>query len=106
MAVVTLPTRTDGYPAYDFEVELDGRAYVCVLRWNEREGSWYLSLLDADRVDIVAGVRVVVDWDLLRRVVDARRPPGVLIAVDTTSAGEPGLTDLGGRVLLTYEDLT
>ena len=100
---VTLPTRTDGYPAYDFAVELDGALFSFAMRWNDRDAAWYMSIADSLGVLIVSGVRVVPGWDLLRRSVDPRRPQGAIVAVDTTGGGMPGLTDLGARVLLVYD---
>lgn len=99
---------------YDQVTTLDGRDYLLRCLFNEREGLWYLSMADVDGTLIVAGIKIVVEWDLLRRLVGPARPPGILIARDTTSpavdfeAGEkigaldPGLEDLGGRVTLVY----
>lgn len=93
---------------------LDGRDYVLRFLFNEREDKWYLSVADESDVSIVHGIKIVPLVSLLRKVTDARRPPGVLMARDMTgadvdfSAGEkivdldPGLNDLGGRVLLFY----
>lgn len=102
MTTLAIPLRTTGYPAISQEIELDGRLYGLALRWNEREEVWYLTLSDQAGAPIVAGVRVVVDWDLLRKCVDARRPPGTLMAVDSTGEGDPGLSDLGDRVKIVY----
>lgn len=81
---------------------LDGTNYVFVFRWNERAQAWHFDLYTEDGEPIAMGVRVVVSWPLLRRCVSARRPPGELIAVDTTGQGDPGRSDLGARVQLQY----
>src|SRR5207237_530854 len=83
---------------------LGGRDYLLTFHWSQRGGAWLLTVADQDGVDIVTGQPVVVDWPLLgRRVVDARRPPGELVAVDTTGAARaPGFADLGDRVQLVY----
>lgn len=108
-----IPTSTT-FPLYSQTTTLDGVDYVLRFLWNQREGSWFFSLLDADEDPIVEGLKVVVNLPLLRLVTDERKPPGVLLAVDTTApevdraAGEkvlaldPGLEDLGERVLLLY----
>lgn len=108
-----IPTSTT-FPFYSQTTTLDGQDYVFRFLWNQREGTWFFSLLDADEDPIVEGLKVVVNLPLLRLVTDERKPPGVLLAVDTTApevdrtAGEkvlaldPGLEELGERVLLLY----
>lgn len=110
-----LDTSTD-LSDYRQVTTLDGVDFVLRFLFNEREGKWYLSLADADDVSIVHGVKIVPLISLLRKVTDARRPAGLLMARDLTgpdvdfAAGQkvldldPGLTDLGagGRVRLFY----
>lgn len=94
---------------------LDGKDYLLRFMFNDREGKWYMHLHDEDDVPIVQGVKVVPGISLLRKVVDSRRPAGVLIARDLTvrevtafGGGEqvleedPGLTDLGENVRIYY----
>lgn len=109
-----IPTSTE-LSDYTQVTTLDGRSYILRFLFNQREDRWYLNLSDADGVSIVDGIKIVVGFFLLRRVTDARRPPGRLIAKDLTArdaddiaAGDkileldPGLTDLGARVKLLY----
>lgn len=93
---------------------LDGRDYVLRFNFNQREGKWYLSIGDERDVNIVHGIKVVPLVSLLRKVKDARKPPGLLMARDLTASDaafelgekiidlDPGLNDLGGRVALFY----
>ena len=109
----TIPTSTE-LTDYVQTTSLDGRAYIIRLLHNQREDKWYMRLADQDDVPIVEGIKVVAESDLLQRIVDTRRPPGIIIAKDTTApdvdisigeqilATDPGLTELGGRVLLIY----
>lgn len=93
-------------PFWTQRVELDGRDYVLAGDWNQREGKWYLSVRDPADNSLIHGPRkIVADWNLLRGCVDARRPPGVLLALDTSEQGsDPGFDELGPdrRVALTY----
>jgi hypothetical protein len=99
---VTLPLVVDT-PYFEVEAQLDGVLYAFEFRWNARVGQWFLNLADAVRDPIVSGVAVVVDWPLMRRSADPRMPPGALFAVDTTDTQtDPGLSDLGRRVMLVY----
>lgn len=83
---------------------LDGREYVLTFRWNQREAKWYLSIADTNEAPIVQGVKIVINFPLLtNRIVDERRPPGEIFAVDPSGEErDPGLYDLGARVRLLY----
>ncbi len=97
----TSTTLTD----YTQRTILDGREYVLHLRWNGRSAKWFLSVLDQDESPIVQGIKIVADFPLLESAVDDRLPPGVLLALDTTQEGrDPGLTELGDRVVLVYQE--
>ncbi len=102
MSTLTVPTRTD-LGAYTFQVELDSLVYRFAFQFNDREGFWYLSIADESGVAIRSGIKVVVNTPLFRLIASEDAPPGELLAIDTTNAdNEPGLTDLGESVLLTY----
>lgn len=99
---VTLPLRSD-LPHYSFTVTLDGGTYGFRFWWNYSCSAWVMDLSDSNGDPIVTGVRVKVDWPLFARYADSRLPPGQLIAQDTTGAQQdPGLEDLGSRVVLLY----
>lgn len=104
MATFVLPVPAPAPAFFAFTVELDGRAVVVELRWNERAASWFLSLAERGGVALLAGRRVVADAPLVGRL-RARDgvPPGELVAVDTGGRGEdPDRADLGTRVQLIY----
>ncbi len=108
-----IPTSTT-LSDYRQTTSLDGRDYIFRFLFNQREGTWFFSLADEEDAPIVEGVKVIVQLPLLRLVTDARRPPGILLALDTqapetdfsaaqkTTARDPGLFELGERVLLLY----
>lgn len=103
MSILTIPTTSD--PFYSQTVNLEGVDYLFEFRWNQRESSWYLAIYQSDET-LLCSVKVVTNWDLLRRFTDPRLPPGPLFAKanplgDTTN---PGLTDFGPglRVELKY----
>jgi hypothetical protein len=104
MAILIIDTSTDpDVLAYEQFVDLEQRTYLVKLDWNERDESWSLSLYDHNEERIAVGRPVRIGVDLLRGVVDERRPQGLLMAVDVTEQhGEAGLADLGGKVKLTY----
>lgn len=108
-----IPTSTE-LSIYRQTTSLDGRDYIFRFRWNQREGTWFFSLSDAEDDPIVEGVKVIVQLPLLRLVTDPRKPPGIILALDTqaeetdfsaspkTTAQDPGLFELGERVTLLY----
>lgn len=104
--MILIPLRND-LPDYSFQIELDGKTYGLRLRLNQRDGSWYFDVRDAEDTVLVAGRRLVIGLPLLRRYTDERLPPGELLAVDSSGANEEaGPADLGARVRLFYRPRT
>lgn len=105
MGVRLIPTRTDGTRDYQLATELDGTTYTLRLRWNEREGAWFMDVGDDAGNPIRTSIKVVVGWPLTARFADSALPPGQLYAIDTSGAdAEPGLQELGARVVLAYQE--
>lgn len=93
-------------PNDDFSATLQGRFYYFRKVYNQREDDWYLSILDENKDPIVSGCKVFVDCPLFKRSQDARLPPGVVMAIDTSGKRlNPGLNDFGVRVRLYYFEL-
>lgn len=91
-------------PSYSFETILDGITFELTVRWNDRDGAWYLHLLDVTGAPVAMGLKLVANWPLLRLVPqDGRRPPGELYLFDTQGTGPaPTRTELGDRYRLNY----
>jgi hypothetical protein len=90
-------------PNYRVSTTLDGVQYVLDVRWNGRSGVWYLDIRDVDEDPIAMGIAVVLGSALGIRTVDARFPPGALIAADMSGEGrDAGFDDLGDRVKVFY----
>lgn len=97
-----IPLRSD-LAAFDLQVVLDGLTVTLDFRWNTRALAWWMTVLndEADTV-LVGNTRVTVDFPQ-NAYLTGREPPGLFIFVDTSGQGrDPGLTDLGNRVQLTY----
>lgn len=104
MGVQIIPT-SGAESNYTQITALDGRDYELGFRWNQREGRWYLSVSTAEDGVIQGPTKVVADWPLIYPEQDLPLPPGTLMAVDTTGQGrDPGLAELGARVVLVYFD--
>lgn len=95
-------------PFQSSTVNLDGVDYELRVRYSQREDRYYLSLYTIDQVPIVAGVKIVLEFPLLRGD-PQNAPPGQLIALSNEDAddtspglGELGTKDSGARVQLIY----
>lgn len=80
---------------------LDGVMYVLRVRWNTLDASWYLDAWERDgKTRIAAGVKIVVGI-MLGQAIQHPLFTGGLFAWDTSGGDlDPGLNDLGNRVLL------
>jgi len=104
--IVEIPTSPRGAARWTQTTALDGTDYVLSFDWNGRVGLWMLHLRDANGRSIRTGMMLTAGGQLLRGLVDTRRPPGELAVVDRTGRGDtdPGLDDLGARFALVYID--
>lgn len=105
---MNIPLRSD-LPHFDLQAVLSGVVFTLEFKWNTRERAWYLNVQSETGEDVVSGIKLIVDFPLGRRTPNRARPAGVLIAVDTSDAGQnPGWDDvaqkgdLGNRVQLLY----
>ena len=104
MAILKIFTRVD-LLEYREQVRLDGVLFTLLFKFNGREGSWYVDVLDSTEAPIRLGVKLVTGIPLLRLVATEGRPAGDLFAVDPTGADqEPTLETLGTTVPLLYAE--
>lgn len=99
MAVVIRTTPGDTHQRIN--TTLDGVAYVLRVRWNTLDAAWYLDAWERDgKTRIAAGVKIVVGILLAQTVQHPLFMSGIF-AWDTSGRDlDPGLVDLGNRVLL------
>lgn len=104
MSTVILPVGNEPWSEQSFK--LDGAVYTLTIRWNTRDGAFFMDLYDANGDLLKPAIKLVCDWPLTGlRDTDPRMPPGVLRVLDTTGAQiDPTLDDLGTRCLLLYEE--
>jgi hypothetical protein len=101
MALRQIPLQP--YPDTTQQSDLDGVTYSFRFRWSQRGECWHMDLRTLDDVPVALAVRLVNGWPLLRRVVNAVRPPGELYLIDITGRAEdPTLAELGSRFCLFY----
>lgn len=105
MAVLEIPVRND-LQAYSFTIELDGTNYLLRFRYNSRISRWAMDVAKTDGTNVVAGIPLLTNTDLLGRFELPDLPPGRFLAYDETGAARNAeLEDLGsGGVLLLYQE--
>lgn len=81
VTAVSIPTYNED-DDYTQSTPLDGKDYVFRFQYNTRSDAWFMSIYDNDEVPILEGQKIVTNRDLLRGVVDARRPPGKLVCLE------------------------
>lgn len=87
-------------------IELEGQSYRLSFHYNTRENAWYLSILDKDSVLLLAGIKLVPGYNLLRSFkATPGIPPGQLWIYDVLQDDASGSVDfaqLGSRYSLVY----
>jgi hypothetical protein len=102
MSILRIPVTNDD-PWYTFLTRLESIPVTFEIKWNARDGFWHFALLDDDGAPYFGPRRIVLGIDLWARCLDSRRPPGSLVAYDTSGRGqEAAYPDLGTRVQLLY----
>jgi len=96
--MVTIPTKN--IASFKQTVKLDNENYVLIFNHNTRTDSWTVSFERTDGTSIVAGLGVVLNYDMITPFRAYDLPPGQLWAVDTT-----GEIDKIGRDQLELVDI-
>lgn len=104
MATLTIPVRSD-LQAYSFTIELDGAVYLLRFRYNTRLARWIMDIAGTDGVNVVAGVPLLTNCDLIDRYTMRGLPPGKFLAYDESGdAANAELADLGNPIVLLYQE--
>lgn len=76
-------------PAFTEEVELDGVPLKLSFVWNASNSAWILDIYNLAGVPVLAGVKVVLGFDLIGRYKRSGLPGGKLIVVDPGQRLDP-----------------
>lgn len=89
---------------YTLRVPLDGTTYQFRVRWNSRDGAWYMDLANEDLTPIAYGLKIVLGARLgaaLQHLSFFQEH--ILTVVDTTSHGlDAAFDDLGDRIQVAH----
>ncbi len=98
----TLPL-VPGLGHYTFTTTLSDVPFEFEVRWNERDGAWYLSMYDTDGTPMAEGMKIVLGAFLGRRSVHPWFAENILAVVDTTlTEVDATFDDLGVRILVKH----
>lgn len=70
--------------AYTFDVSLEGVAYKFRVKWNHRGQYYTLDILDKEESELVAGMKLALNAQLLRTHPGRGLPPGELFVIDVS----------------------
>lgn len=83
-------------PFYRVGTVLAGVQYILDLRWNGRESSWFMDVLDEEETPIRSGLRIVLGALLGARSANPDFPAGAFIVSDLSGQGlDAGIDDIG-----------
>jgi uncharacterized protein DUF6983 len=114
VSILVIPTPFSGGSSYTMTVPLEGFQFQFEFDYNQRCAEWYMSIADADGVDIYNGMKLMTGFYLMKKCKDPRRPgsgppqylPGDFFVISSTAdQSPPSLLDLypgTGRCQLCY----
>ena len=98
---VIIPTQE--FASWSQTTRLDDVDYLLTFSWNGREETWQLTFAKPDGTILLAGLKLVPDFELISRFALEDFPVGYLILSDTTGKSEyPTRENLSTRYALIY----
>jgi hypothetical protein len=100
--MITLPFLD--FANFNSEFELDGNPYVFQFNWNSNGGFWTMKISDTSQNVLVSGIKLVLNYEHIKRFVDKDLPPGELWVRDPSDNNSPieQYDFLNDRCFLTY----
>lgn len=102
MALI-IKTQFNNSSSFIESVTLDNKIFELHFDWNVRDEHWTMTIRDKNNQVIVAGIKIVANYELISMYRYLDVPPGYMMAADMSGQGlDPGFDDFGTRVLLMY----
>jgi hypothetical protein len=100
--LIEIPLSSD-FPSQKFTVTILEKVYTMQVRWNDRFARWIWDIMDENENNIVMGIPLHINSDIVGRFRDQRLPRGQFIFYDTSEkVVEAGRDDLGDRCKLLF----
>lgn len=104
MSIVQIPIDNQN-SSFKFRTDLEDTTYSLEFNWNNRLERWHISIRDADEVDILVGVPLNINYNILQRFRIPELPPGQLMLYDSTGQNlEATRESFGETAFLLYEE--
>lgn len=65
--MIILPTFQSQSARFSYDIELNGEIFHLKFSWNSREESWYMDIQDQNEVNILTGIKLVINYFLLEQ---------------------------------------
>lgn len=102
--IIQGPEQTDK-PEIRFGAVLGGEQYDLKLTWLPCQSFWELEMVSQAGEQLLAGIKVTANVDMLQPYSDSRMPPGQLVCHDTDNKqADPTRNDWRERHRLVYVD--
>lgn len=94
------------FPSFFEEVTLADVPYILYFNWNSRDEAWYMDILDREENDLIVGIKLTNQSELISRYVDENLPKGKLYVVDNRQKFESVTYEsfMNGQCSLVFED--
>jgi len=93
------------FPDFTESLILNGVSYNIGFTWNTRFEFWTMSIQDANGVELINGVKVVLNYELIASFPSRGLPDGEIWAIDLAGSNKPiGRDDLSnGRINIIFK---
>lgn len=81
------------FSSFTQEVTLDNVPYRLTFTWNTRGEFWSLGIADRARNNLITGIRLVLNYEMLQHYPGRDLPPGALFVIDPKSNARIGRYD-------------
>jgi len=99
--MVSIPFKK--FPAFTEDVILDNVAYRFSFNWNGRGQYWSMTMADINNNILLAGIKIMIQAELIQDFPGRGLPPGAMIAFDPgRKINQITQTNLGDTVSLIY----
>lgn len=85
-----------------FPVVLDDVQFILKFIWNDRESTWRMDILDATRVPLLSGLKLVPNRALTFEYKGSNLPQGIIGVESETANVKPTFESLGSTMKITY----
>jgi hypothetical protein len=88
---------------FEETISIDNIYYKLRFQWNSRDTCWLLNISDVNDSPIICGIKLVINYELIRQYAASIMPSGYLFLLDLSGTNAPcDFGSLGSRCKLYY----